>query len=93
MANREVGRTRRNSHRAHKSNQNDISAHTLMAMVILVLVVSVLSATLYVYAFYGNSNYTKVQKSLSLPQIVEEKPAASGTAAIEIIKPPEDSEK
>lgn len=62
-------------------------------MIILVLVVSVLSATMYVYTFYGNSYYAKVQKSLSPPQVIEEKPAASGLASIEIIKPPEDSGK
>lgn len=92
MAKRKAGRTRRSSRRAQKSKADDISAHTLMTMVILVLVVSVLSATLYVYAFYGNSNYTQVQKFLS-PPVTEEKPAASGMATLQIIKPPEDSGK
>ena len=93
MARRSTRRGTKKFRRVHRSKPGDISAHTLMAMVILVLVVSVLSATLYLYAFYGNSSYTKVQKSLSPPPVIEEKPAASGMASINIITPPEDSEK
>lgn len=77
----------------YRKHSNEVSTRTLMVMVILVLVVSVLSATLYVYAFYGNSNYTKVQKSSLESPVIEEKPAASGRASIQIIKRPEDSEK
>ena len=94
MARRKARRSRQNVRRAQKSKPGDISARTLTAMVIVVLVVSVLSATLYVYTFYGNNNYTKVQKSFSWsPPVIEEKPAVSGMASIEIIKPPEDAEK
>jgi len=82
---------RKSQRRANR--QNDISTQALMAMVILVLVVSVLSATLYVYTFYGSSNLTKFQKSFSESPVMEEKPAVSGMATIQIIKPPEDSEK
>ncbi len=83
----------RNSQRvSNRKHSNDISTNSLMVMVVLVLVVSVLSATMYVYAFYGSSNYTKIQKSSSSP-VIEEKPAASGMATIDIIKPPESSEK
>jgi len=84
--------------KAHQKGGNsradrDISAHTLMTMIILVLVVSTLSAALYVYTFYGNSNLTQFQKSLSGSPVIEEKPAVSGMATIQIIKRPDDSEK
>ena len=90
MAKRKARQNGLSFHRAHKSKQDDISAHTLIVMVILVLVASVLSATLYVYAFYGNSNYTQIQKS-SLFTVVEERPAASGMVTIQIIEPPKGS--
>ncbi|MDP3698998.1 MAG: hypothetical protein Q8R47_05415 [Nanoarchaeota archaeon] len=80
------------SRRAPKPRKNkDISPQMLMAMITLVLVVSLLSAGMYVYAFYGNSNHTTVQKSFSESPVIEEKPAASGMATIQIIKPPVDS--
>lgn len=75
----------RNSGRVKR--HNDLSNHTLMMMVILVLVVSVLSAAMYVYAFYGSGSYTKIQKSSS--PFAEQKPVASGMATIQIIEPPE----
>ena len=65
----------------------DISDRTLMMMVILVLVVSVLSATMYMYAFYGSSNVTP-KYGETKPVLVEEQ-VASGRATIQIIKPPE----
>lgn len=73
--------------RNYLKRRNDVSNHTLMMMVILVLVVSVLSAAMYVYAFYGSGNY-KFQKFGSSP-VVEQKQAASGMATIQIIEPPE----
>ncbi|GEM_PF-4623841 len=74
----------------NSKHSNEVSTRTLMVMVILVLVVSALSGAMYVYAFYGSSNYTNVQKSLSESPVIEERGAVSGVATIQIIRPPEE---
>ena len=60
-----------------------------MMMVILVLVVSVLSATMYVYAFYGGG-YTAL-KSQGTGSATVEQQKISGVASLQIIKPPKGS--
>ncbi|MEK6809142.1 MAG: hypothetical protein AABY40_00550 [Nanoarchaeota archaeon] len=81
----------RNAYRkARASRQTDnISDRTLMIMMLLVLVVSVLSATMYVYAFYGGSSITpKSQETDSIPV---EQQTVSGVATLQIVKPPKGS--
>ena len=81
----------RNSYRKAKVSKrtNNISDRTLMIMMLLVLVVSVLSATMYVYAFYGSSSITfKSQETSSV--LVEQQPV-SGVATLQIVKPPKES--
>lgn len=77
----------RNFGRAERND--DISNQTLVVMVILVLVVSVLSATMYVYAFYGGGYSTP--KSQETKSVTAEQQTASGVATMQIIKPPEGS--
>ena len=87
MAKRRPGRSRVHSRKANRTK--DISDHTLMMMVILVLVVSMLSATMYVYAFYGGG-YTAL-KSQGTESLKVEQQTVSGVATLQIIKPPKGS--
>jgi len=77
--------SRRNLRRKNK----DISTQTLMTMVVLVLVMTLLSASLYVHAFYGGGY--AVPRSQGNTAAMEEKPVASGMATLQIIEPPEGS--
>ena len=91
MARKKSGRVKNSRRKKFRRRSNDVSAKTLMVMIILVFVFSLLSIGMYVYAFYSNS--AKIPKSQSgSPVITEEKPAAAGMATIQIIKPPKDSE-
>ena len=82
-------KSRRNSG-VHSPRNKDISMQTLTMMVILVLVMTALSAGLYIHALYSGEYVTpKLQGAHTA--VIEEKPAASGIVSINIIAPPEDS--
>lgn len=78
------------SRRINNKRINDISNHTLMMMVIVVLVVSMISVGLYMYAFDGNNSFTQALKSQLETPIMEERGAVSGMATMQIIKPSEE---
>ncbi len=83
-------RQKKVSRRTNNKRINDISNHTLMTMVILVLVVSMISVGLYMYTFSGNNSFTKVQKSQSETSVMEDRGAVSGLATMQIINPSEE---
>lgn len=88
VAKRRSGRSRLQFGKASRRTK-DLSDHTLMMMIILVLVISVLSTAMYVYAFYGEGYVTPKYKETKM--VLVEKQTSSGTASIQIIKPPEGS--
>jgi len=93
MVKRKSTQSRNSNRRVHykkKSSRptDDISNHTLVMMILLVVVVSILSAIMYVYAFYGGYS---IQASQEQKSIVVEQSPVSGVASIQIIKPPEGS--